>query len=82
MDTINTPTYRKKLQRLSSQLPSESRKKWKDVTTALRQRDVEAATDAKHAVSITSEYSRGTSKQRTLWNQSLYRDIVLVKRSL
>lgn len=53
MDTLNTPTYRKKLQRLSSQDPAESRKKWRDVTLALRQKDVEAATDAKHAVSHT-----------------------------
>lgn len=51
MDTLNTPTYRKKLQRLSSQESTESRKKWKDVTAALKRKDVEAATDAKHAVS-------------------------------
>ncbi len=51
MDTINTPTYKKKLRRLSSQDPGESRKRWQHVTKALRERDVDAATDAKHAVS-------------------------------
>ncbi len=51
MDTLNTPTYLKKLKRLSSQGPDESRKKWQAVTKALKERDVDAATDAKHAVS-------------------------------
>lgn len=53
MDTLNTPTYKKKLHRLSAQDPGESRHKWQHVTKALREKDVEAATDAKHAVSHT-----------------------------
>ena len=54
MDTLNTPTYRKKLKRLSAQDPKESRRRWQYVTEALRNKNVEAATDAKHAVSHTS----------------------------
>lgn len=53
LDTLNTPTYRKKLRRLSSQDPGDSRRRWEHVTRALRKKDVEAATDAKHAVSST-----------------------------
>lgn len=63
MDTVNTPTYRKKLRRLSAQDPCESRKRWKDVTTALRRRDVEKATDAKHAVSHTHHSSLGPGQK-------------------
>ena len=51
MDTLNTPTIRKKLRKLSAQDPAESRKRWQHVTTALTSKDVDAATDAKHAVS-------------------------------
>ena len=51
MDTLNTPTYKKKLHRLSAQDPGESRSRWQHVTKALREKDIEAATDAKHAVS-------------------------------
>ena len=51
MDTINTPTIRKKLRKLPSQDPVESRRRWQFVTEALIKRDVEAATEAKHAVS-------------------------------
>ena len=51
MDTINTPTIRKKLRKLPSQDPGESRRRWQFVTEALNKRDVEAATEAKHAVS-------------------------------
>ena len=51
MDTINTPTVRKKLLKLSAQDPGESRKRWQHVTNALWKKDIEEATDAKHAVS-------------------------------
>ena len=52
IDTLNTPTYRKKLKKLSVQDPAESRSCWQHVTRALRVPDVEAATDAKHLVRI------------------------------
>ena len=51
MDTINTPIIRKKLKKLSAQDPGESRRRWQFVTEALLNRDVEAATEAKHTVS-------------------------------
>ena len=51
VDTLNTPTIRKKLKKLSSQDPGESRQRWQHVTEALRKQDIEAATEAKHAVS-------------------------------
>lgn len=50
MDTINTPTVKKKLLKLSAQDPGESRRRWKKVTDALWKKDIESATDAKHAV--------------------------------
>ena len=51
VDTINTPTVKKKLQKLSAQDPGESRRRWQRVTEALFSRDIEEATDAKHEVS-------------------------------
>ena len=50
MDTVNTPTVPKKLRRLSAQDPGESRRRWHLVTEALKKRDMEAASDAKHLV--------------------------------
>ena len=50
MDTINTPTVRKKLLKVSAQDPGESRRRWRHVTEALWKKDIDAATDAKHAV--------------------------------
>lgn len=50
MDTINTPTVKKKLLKLSAQDPGESRRRWKKVTDALWKKDIESATDEKHAV--------------------------------
>ena len=52
MDTINTPTIRKKLKILSAQDPGESRRRWQHVTEALLKKDVDAATEAKHAVRL------------------------------
>ena len=52
MDTINTPTIRKKIKKLESMEPKESRRIWQHVTEALGNKDVEAATDAKHTVSL------------------------------
>ena len=50
LDTVNTPTIPKKLRRLSAQDPGESRRRWHLVTEALKKRDMEAASDAKHMV--------------------------------
>ena len=54
MDTINTPTVKKKLLKLSAQDPGESRRRWQHVSDALMSRDIEEASDAKHAVSTFS----------------------------
>ena len=51
MDTINTPTVRKKLLKLSAQDPGESRRLWQHVTEALGKGDVDTAAQAKHVVS-------------------------------
>lgn len=51
MDTINTPTVRKKLLKLSAQDPLESRRLWQHVTEALSKGDVDTAAKAKHIVS-------------------------------
>ena len=61
MDTLNTPTIRKKLKRLSAQDPGESRRRWQHVTEALRRQDIEAATEAKHTVR-TGTVSNGAVK--------------------
>lgn len=50
VDTINTPTVKKKLLKLSAQDPGESRRRWNKVTDALWKKDIDSATDAKHAV--------------------------------
>ena len=52
MDTVNTPTIRKKLRKLSAQDPGESRRRWQCVTEALQQRDIDTATDEKHQVRV------------------------------
>ena len=51
MDTINTPTVRKKLLKLSAQDPGESGRLWQHVTEALSKGDVDTAAQAKHVVS-------------------------------
>ena len=55
-DTINTPTVKKKLQKVSAQDPGESRRRWQRVTEALFSKDIEEATDAKHEVSPLVEH--------------------------
>ena len=51
MDTLNTPTIRKKIKKLHKMEVDESRWIWRDVTEALGRKDVETATEAKHTVS-------------------------------
>jgi hypothetical protein len=50
MDTVNTPTLRKKLLTLSAQDPRESRRQWQHVTEALARGDIDTASQAKHIV--------------------------------
>ena len=51
------PSIRKKIRHLDKQDPNESRRLWNDVTIALKNGDVEAATDAKHIVSNGPQYT-------------------------
>jgi hypothetical protein len=73
VDTINTPTVKKKLQKLSAQDPGESRRRWQRVTEALFSRDIEEATDAKHEL---EEKQRADARQRqesgAEWKQQLF----------
>ena len=50
VDTLTLPTIRKKKKKLDAQESEESQVIWRDVTSALRNRDIQAATAAKHAV--------------------------------
>ena len=52
IDTLNLPSIRKKVLKLEKQDPGDSMKRWKDVTKALIDGDVEAATEAKHLVRL------------------------------
>lgn len=52
MDTVNTPTVRKKLLRLSAQDPEASRRRWQHVTEALARGDIDTASQAKYIVSL------------------------------
>ena len=54
VDTLTLPTIRKKKKKLDAQESEESQVIWRDVTSALRNRDIQAATAAKHAVSVCS----------------------------
>lgn len=50
VDTINSPTIRKKYKKLEKQEDNESMKKWYPVTIGLRDNDIDVASNAKHAV--------------------------------
>jgi hypothetical protein len=73
VDTINTPTIRKKLLNLSAQDPGESRRRWHHVTEALLNKDIEEATDAKHAL---EEKQRADARSRQArgveWKQEYF----------
>ncbi|CAI8010195.1 Oxysterol-binding protein-related protein 9 [Geodia barretti] len=72
-DTINTPTVKKKLQKVSAQDPGESRRRWQRVTEALFSKDIEEATDAKHEL---EEKQRADARQRqesgVEWKQQFF----------
>ena len=50
VDTLTTPTIRKKIKKLHKMEKAESRLIWQGVTEALGRKDVETATEAKHTV--------------------------------
>lgn len=61
VDTRTIPIIKKRVKPLVEQEDYESRKLWKDVTTALRLRNVEAATEAKFQL---EQKQRGEAKER------------------
>ena len=50
VDTLTTPTIRKKFKKIEKQELNESKRMWMKLTEALRNEDINSATDAKHEV--------------------------------
>lgn len=46
------PTIRKKIRHIDNQDSNESQRLWRDVTAALKDKNEQAATDAKHVVTL------------------------------
>ncbi|XP_026098681.1 oxysterol-binding protein-related protein 9-like isoform X1 [Carassius auratus] len=61
IDTKKTGIVKKKVRKLEDQLEYESRSLWKDVTTNLKLRDIDAATEAKHSL---EEKQRAEARER------------------
>lgn len=65
IDTTNLPVIRKKIRPVAKQGPFESRHLWQQVTRALKEGNIVAATDQKHFL---EERQRVEEKQRELSN--------------
>ncbi|XP_040039924.1 oxysterol-binding protein-related protein 9 isoform X2 [Gasterosteus aculeatus] len=61
IDTRRIGIIKKKVRKLEDQLDYESRRLWRDVTLNLKQRDIDAATDAKHRL---EEKQRAEARER------------------
>uniref|UniRef100_A0A8C1SQF0 Oxysterol-binding protein n=1 Tax=Cyprinus carpio TaxID=7962 RepID=A0A8C1SQF0_CYPCA len=61
IDTKKTAIVKKKVRKLEDQLEYESRSLWKDVTTNLKLKDIDAATEAKHRL---EEKQRAEARER------------------
>ncbi|XP_039598373.1 oxysterol-binding protein-related protein 9-like [Polypterus senegalus] len=61
IDTKKMGTIKKKVRKAEDQLDYESRRLWKDVTHNLKVKDIDAATDAKHAL---EEKQRAEARDR------------------
>ncbi|XP_064189368.1 oxysterol-binding protein-related protein 9 isoform X5 [Anguilla rostrata] len=61
IDTKKLGIVKKRVRKLEDQLDYESRRLWKDVTTNLKLRDIDAATDAKHRL---EEKQRAEARER------------------
>uniref|UniRef100_A0A8C1A5Y6 Oxysterol-binding protein n=2 Tax=Cyprinus carpio TaxID=7962 RepID=A0A8C1A5Y6_CYPCA len=61
VDTKKTAIVKKKVRKLEDQLEYESRSLWKDVTTNLKLKDIDAATEAKHRL---EEKQRAEARER------------------
>uniref|UniRef100_A0A670ZRE5 Oxysterol binding protein like 10 n=1 Tax=Pseudonaja textilis TaxID=8673 RepID=A0A670ZRE5_PSETE len=73
IDTTKLPIIRKKIRPISKQGPFESRHLWQHVTAALREGDIDAATEHKH---VLEERQRKEERQRattnTLWKPKYF----------
>uniref|UniRef100_A0A8D0D0L0 Oxysterol-binding protein n=1 Tax=Sander lucioperca TaxID=283035 RepID=A0A8D0D0L0_SANLU len=61
IDTKRIGIIKKKVRKLEDQLDYESRRLWRDVTLNLKQRDIDAATEAKHRL---EEKQRAEARER------------------
>ncbi|KAA8589640.1 hypothetical protein FQN60_013005 [Etheostoma spectabile] len=61
IDTRRIGIIKKKVRKLEDQLDYESRRLWRDVTLNLKQRDIDAATEAKHRL---EEKQRAEARER------------------
>ncbi|XP_054458483.1 oxysterol-binding protein-related protein 9 isoform X1 [Anoplopoma fimbria] len=61
IDTRRIGIIKKKVRKLEDQLDYESRRLWRDVTLNLKQKDIDAATDAKHRL---EEKQRAEARER------------------
>ncbi|XP_069498308.1 oxysterol-binding protein-related protein 9 isoform X3 [Ambystoma mexicanum] len=61
IDTKQMPMIKKKVRKLEDQEEYESRRLWKDVTSNLKMRDIDAATEAKHRL---EERQRAEARER------------------
>uniref|UniRef100_A0A8C5RQ05 Oxysterol binding protein like 10 n=1 Tax=Laticauda laticaudata TaxID=8630 RepID=A0A8C5RQ05_LATLA len=73
IDTTKLPTIRKKIRPISKQGPFESRHLWQHVTAALKEGDIDVATEHKH---VLEERQRKEERQRattnTLWKPKYF----------
>ncbi|KAF7470024.1 hypothetical protein GHT09_018614 [Marmota monax] len=64
VDTKKLPVIEKKVRKLEDQNEYESRCLWKDVTFGLKNRDVDAATEAKHRLEERRRAGAGGRKEK------------------
>ncbi|KAL7976739.1 hypothetical protein Chor_008688, partial [Crotalus horridus] len=73
IDTTKLPIIRKKIRPISKQGPFESRHLWQHVTAALKEGDIDVATEQKHFL---EERQRKEERQRaasnTLWKPKYF----------
>lgn len=76
IDTLTMPTVMKVVKRITKQQENESRRLWKDVTTSLKEDDVETATAFKHKL---EERQRAEARERkekgVSWETKLFHEV-------
>uniref|UniRef100_A0A8C4S8P0 Oxysterol-binding protein n=1 Tax=Erpetoichthys calabaricus TaxID=27687 RepID=A0A8C4S8P0_ERPCA len=75
IDTKKMGTIKKKVRKAEDQLEYESRRLWKDVTHNLKVKDIDAATDAKHALEEKQRAeARDRKEKEQQWQTRLFRE--------